>query len=162
MHQLKDTQLNYRIATLNDLATLQQLYVDTIQSVCVNEYSAEERNVWASGINNTERWQEVMHTQYILLAIINEQVAGFATLKAWNYIDFFYVHKDFQRMGIAKGLLSMLEAEAIKHGTKILSSDISKTARPFFEKNGFTALKEQHHQRQHVVLVNYKMEKQLC
>lgn len=153
--------MDFRIATLNDLDELQQLYVDTIDVVCINEYNAEERKVWASGINNKQRWLDVMHTQYILLALVNGQITGFATLKAWNYIDFFYVHKDFQRMGIAKELLYQLEKEAAKHGTKTLSSDISKTARPFFEKHGYSVLKEQHHQRENVILVNYRMEKYL-
>lgn len=153
--------MNFRTATLNDLNELQQLYVDTINAVCANEYNTEERKAWASGINNTERWLDVMCTQYVLLAVMNKQVAGFATLKAWSYIDFFYIHKDFQRMGIAKKLLYQLEEEAMKHGTNVLSSDISKTARPFFEKHGFILLKEQHHPRQGVVLVNYKMEKLL-
>ncbi|MES2690107.1 MAG: GNAT family N-acetyltransferase [Bacteroidota bacterium] len=153
--------MNFRLATLNDLKALQQLYVDTIQAVCADEYNAEERTAWASGINNTARWLEVMNTQYILLATMNGEIAGFATLKNGNYIDFFYVHKNHQRKGIAKELLCRIEGKAINHGVKKLSSDISKTARPFFEKHGFIVLKEQHHPRQGVVLVNYKMEKLL-
>lgn len=153
--------INFRTAILSDMNELQQLYVDTIEHVCASEYNESERKVWASGINNTQRWLDVLNTQYVLLAVVNDTIAGFATLKEGNYIDFFYVHKNFQRMGIAQQLLSRIEQEAAHAGTAVLSSDISKTARAFFEKQGYRVIKEQHHPRENVVLVNYKMEREL-
>ncbi|MHC0443835.1 GNAT family N-acetyltransferase [Flavobacterium sp. 3-218] len=148
-------------ATISDLEEMQQLYVQTIQVVCKNDYNEEQRKVWCSGANNTERWLEVIKTQFVLLAIIENQIAGFGTLKDGNYIDFFYIHKDFQRQGIADKILNELELEARKHNSKIITSDISITAKPFFEKKGFVAKAEQKNIRENVELINYKMEKKL-
>lgn len=78
-----------------------------------------------------------------------------------DYLDFMYVHKDFQRQGIAEILLNALEAEAKRRDTKIITSDISKTARPFFEKKGYVVVNEQENLRAGVVLINYKMKKEL-
>ncbi|MCM0664875.1 GNAT family N-acetyltransferase [Flavobacterium tyrosinilyticum] len=148
-------------ATISDLPEMQELFVQTIQSVCKNDYNPEQIEAWTYGINNKERWLEVIEKQYVLLAVIENKIAGFATLKGGNYIDFFYIHKDFQRQGIADKLLAELELEAQKQHSKMITSDISITAKPFFEKKGFVAKAEQKNIRLNVELINYKMEKQL-
>lgn len=153
--------MNIRKATISDLPEMQELFVQTIQSVCKNDYNPEQIEAWTYGINNKERWLEVIETQYVLLAVIENKIAGFATLKNGNYIDFFYIHKDFQRQGIADKLLAKLELEAQKQHSKMITSDISITAKPFFEKKGFVAKAEQKNIRLNVELINYKMEKQL-
>lgn len=110
------------------------MYAETIQSVCKSDYTPEQIEAWISGVKNKERWIEVIEKQFVLLAIIENQITGFGTLKDGNYIDFFYIHKDFQRQGIADKILNELEIEAKKHHSKIITSDISITAKPFFEK----------------------------
>lgn len=148
-------------ATISDLNEMQELYVDTIKSVCKNDYNPQQIEAWIYGVNNKERWIEVIEKQYVLLAIIENKIAGYGTLKDGNYIDFFYVHKDFQRQGIADKLLIELEMEAKNQHSKIITSDISITARPYFEKKGFVVKAEQKNERLGVELINYKMEKGL-
>lgn len=153
--------MNIRRATLSDLTEMQKMYAETIQSVCKSDYTPEQIEAWISGVKNKERWIEVIEKQFVLLAIIENQITGFGTLKDGNYIDFFYIHKDFQRQGIADKILNELEIEAKKHHSKIITSDISITAKPFFEKKGFTAKAEQKNIRLGVELINFKMEKEL-
>ncbi|WP_294957606.1 GNAT family N-acetyltransferase [uncultured Flavobacterium sp.] len=151
----------FKKATLSDLTEMQKMYAETIQSVCKSDYTPEQIEAWISGVKNKERWIEVIEKQFVLLAIIENQITGFGTLKDGNYIDFFYIHKDFQRQGIADKILNELEIEAKKHHSKIITSDISITAKPFFEKKGFTAKAEQKNIRLGVELINFKMEKEL-
>lgn len=99
-------KISFRKATISDLNEMQQLYTNTIQSVCKNDYNSAQIEAWISGVKNTERWTQVIETQFVLLAIIQDQIVGFGTLKNSNYIDFFYIHKDFQRRGIANKLLT--------------------------------------------------------
>lgn len=150
----------FKKATISDLKEMQQLYIETIQSVCKNDYNPEQIEAWIYGVKNTDRWVEVIETQFVLLAIIENQIAGFGTLKGGNYIDFFYIHKDFQRQGIADKLLIELELEAKNQHSKIITSDISITAKPFFEKKGFITKAEQKNIRLNATLINYKMEKE--
>ena len=151
----------FKKATLSDLTEMQKMYAETIQSVCKSDYTPEQIEAWISSVKNKERWIEVIEKQFVLLAIIENQITGFGTLKDGNYIDFFYIHKDFQRQGIADKILNELEIEAKKHHSKIITSDISITAKPFFEKKGFTAKAEQKNIRLGVELINFKMEKEL-
>ncbi|WP_337968451.1 GNAT family N-acetyltransferase [uncultured Flavobacterium sp.] len=153
--------MNFRIATISDLQEMQQLYIETIQTVCKNDYNPVQIEAWISGVKNINRWTEVIETQFVLLAIMQNQIVGFGTLKNGNYIDFFYIHKDFQRQGIADKILAELELEAQKQHSKIITSDISITAKPFFEKKGFVVKAEQKNIRLGVELINYKMEKDL-
>jgi len=151
----------FKKATISDLKEMQELYTETIKSVCKNDYNPDQIEAWISGVHNTDRWLEVVNTQFVLLAIIQNKIKGFGTLKNGNYIDFFYIHKDFQRQGIADKILTELELEAIKQHSKMLTSDISITAKPFFEKKGFRVKAEQKNIRLGIELINYKMEKKL-
>ncbi len=67
-----------------------------------------------------------------------------------------YVHKDFQGKGIASVLLDHLITRA---GNTEVSSDVSKTARPFFERKGFEVVKENHLEIDGVPISNFKMRK---
>jgi putative acetyltransferase len=151
----------FRTATLYDLDEMKQLYVDAIMQVCKDDYSFEQREQWCSSVHKTSRWVEVVETQFVLIAEIGRQIVGYGTLKNGTYIDFFYVHKDFQGIGIARQLLERIEKQAIVSGSYALTSDISITAKPFFEKNGFRVLTKQENVIGSEVLINYKMKKQL-
>jgi putative acetyltransferase len=158
---MAQNEIILRQATLADLPEMKELFRGTILHVCANEYDAEQRAVWASSSEKTERWENLISEQYVLLAIKDGIIAGFGSLLSGNYLDFMYVHKEYQRQGIADALLSALEAEAIRQKTTVITSDISKTARPFFEKKGYVVVVEQQNPRGDVVLINYKMKKEL-
>lgn len=149
----------FRKAKKSDLPEMQELFIQTIQSICKNDYNPEQINVWVSGAKNTQRWIDVIEKQFVLLAIIEEQIVGFGTLKDSNYIDFFFIHKDFQRQGIAQSILSKLELEVKNQHSKIITSDVSITAKSFFEKNGFFVKAEQKNILKGVEIINYKMQK---
>lgn len=140
---------------------MQELFVQTIQSVCRYDYSPEQIAVWTSSIVNTKRWTDKLVKQHFLIAEIGDKIVGYASLENGEYLDFLYVHKDFQRQGIASKLCAEIEAIAIHQGTTLLTSDVSITARPFFEKKGFKIVAEQVNDIKGVEVVNYKMTKAL-
>ena len=158
---MPQNQTQLRQATIADLPEMKELFRGTIMEVCAAEYDAAQRAVWASSSEKTERWNALINEQYVLLAVKNNVIVGFGSLLNDNYLDFMYVHKGYQRQGVADMLLTAFETEATRLKTTVITSDISKTARPFFEKKGYVVVKEQQNERGNVVLVNYKMEKEL-
>lgn len=144
-----------------DLSELQQLFVDTIETVCKADYNDQQIKVWTSSIENKKRWLEIIEKQFLLVAIEKEKIIGFCSLDNYNFIDLLYVHKDKQGKGIARMLYQDIESEAIKNGQKRLTSDVSITAKPFFENVGFTVLSKQNVVRQEIELTNYKMVKDI-
>lgn len=145
----------------NDLTVLQKLFVDTVTAICSSDYDHQQIEVWTSSVENKHRWDEIITKQFVLVAQDQNKIVGFATLNNGSYIDLLYVHKEHQRQGIAQRLLDDIEAKATRLKHPQLTSDVSKTAKPFFEKNGFKTLEEHKNIRHGVEIINYKMIKQL-
>lgn len=151
--------ISIRHAKLNDLTAIQKMFVDTISTICRDDYSPKQINAWTSSIENTQRWTDKLTSQYFLIAELDNKIVGFASLENNDYLDFLYVHKDHQRQGIASKLYGEIEKEAIKNKALVLRSDVSKTARPFFEKKGFKTLETQSKIMQGVEITYFKMAK---
>ncbi|MBK6265517.1 GNAT family N-acetyltransferase [Marivirga sp. S37H4] len=161
LRQVMNNEITIRPSKLDDLKEMQKLFVDTITTICKADYSTEQINVWTSSIENTQRWTDKLTSQYFLVAELGNQIVGYASLENNNYLDFLYVHSDYQRQGIADKLYDEIEKEAIKRKATALHSDVSKTAKPFFEKKGFRTIAPQINIIQGVEIINYKMARQL-
>ncbi|AZB18211.1 GNAT family N-acetyltransferase [Chryseobacterium indologenes] len=145
----------------NDLDEMKQLFAETITSICKDDYTEEQLEAWRSGAENNERWLKVIHEQFVLVAISEHTIVGFATLDQGNYLDLFFVHKNYQHQGIASQLYEQIENAARKQTERYIRSDVSKTAKSFFEKLGFYVLKEQIAPIKGIALTNFKMQKNL-
>lgn len=155
------SEISIRLAKISDLKEMQKMFVDTISTICKDDYSPEQIKVWTSSIENTQRWTDKLTSQYFLVADLDNKIVGYASLENSNYLDFLYVHKDYQRQGIADKLYTEIEKEAVKRKATVLNSDVSKTARPFFEKKGFKTITQQTNIIKGVEIINYKMSKTL-
>lgn len=157
-------EIAIRKGQLDDLPELKKLFVDTVTVICKTDYGNNQIEAWVSDTKNNlnrQRWQNTLKNQFVLVAQHDNKIVGFATLDNGNYIDFLYVHKDYQRQGIADRLYTDIEKEAKRQQQTILASDVSKTARPFFEKQKFKIIAEQIVNKKGVNLTNYKMTKTL-
>ncbi len=108
-----------------------------------------------------EVWNRSFLEHDTLIAEIDEMIVGFADMDKSGYLDRLYVHKNFQREGIATALLNELERHARKAGVCNFETYASITAKCFFEKHGYIAEAENKVIRNGVMLMNYKMVK-LC
>ncbi len=158
---MEDSTVKLRKANPEDLTDIRRLFTDTIHAVCADDYSPEQISAWAASAGNTRLWEEKVETQYFLIAEIEGDPVGFGSLALDNTIDLLYIHKDYQKKGIATMLCRKLEAEALSRGASVLFSHASITAKPFFEKMGFVSRRRQTQIRQGVEIVNYLMEKKL-
>jgi putative acetyltransferase len=150
-----------RRGQLNDLTELQKIFIDTVKSICITDYNEKQIEAWLSGVKNEKRWRDIILNQIVLVALDQDKIIGFSSLDNLSYIDLLYIHKDYQRLGIAHQLYSLIEKEAKSLGQNKLVSDVSITARGFFEGVGFKVVNEQKVIRQGVELVNFRMTKDL-
>jgi putative acetyltransferase len=72
-----------------------------------------------------------------------------------------FVHKDFEGQGIAGRIYAQLEEKALELNSDYIDSNVSITAKPFFEKMGFRVLAEQNVIRNAVKIMNYRMRKMI-
>lgn len=148
--------------TVNDIPRLKQLYKETVLSVNRKDYTAEEVEDWASCGDSDERWLELISTLHFFIAENEKgQIAGFASLSDNGLLHSLFVHKDAQRKGVASQLYRKVEEHAKQQHIKQVYSEVSKTARPFFEAQGFTVEEEQQRKANKLYLTNYKMSKTL-
>ena len=84
---------------------------------------------------------------------------GIGSLDANGYLDFLYVAPYAQRRGVASLILQHLESEAFRRHETEIRSHVSKTALPFFRKNGFQTISDKVNQLGQERLVNFEMKK---
>ena len=153
------TAIHIRHATLDDLPEIRMLFVTTIRSACTRDYNQQQIAVWTSSVENRERWETALTAQYFLVAERGDKIVGFASLHDGDYLDFLYVHHLYLRQGIANRLYQELEKEWQRLGKPSIVSDVSKTAKPFFNKKGFKVIQQNQRIIKGVKIVNYRMVK---
>jgi len=131
-----------RPANKGDLPSLQTLFVETIRNTCKEDYEEVQIDCWISSVKNTARWEEKISNQYFLVAESDAGIMGFASLEDGTFLHFMYVSKDNLRKGVATKLYEQIEKEAKREGAVFLESDVSITAKAFFQNMGFSQLKE--------------------
>lgn len=140
----------------SDCKFLAQLFYQTVHSVNAKDYTKEQLAAWATGNVNLDEWDKSFLEHLTIVAIENEIIVGFGDIDKTGYLDRLYVHKDYQKQGIASAICDELE-QAVD-GENIITH-VSITAKPFFEQRGYRTVKEQQVIRNGISLTNFVMEK---
>jgi putative acetyltransferase len=145
---------------LEDAKALMDIFYNTIHKVNIKDYNQSQVDAWAPKSNlKLEDWKKRFSRTYPIIATVDEKIVGFAEFKSNGYIDCFYIHHEWIGRGIGKALMEEIFIRAKKNNIKRIFVDVSITAKPFFEKMGFSVLREQIIIRKGVELKNYPMEK---
>ncbi len=99
-------------------------------------------------------WDKSFLEHKTLVAVEKDVIVGFGDIGNTGYLDRLFVHKDYQRHGIATALCDQLEC-----GFDMITTHASITAKPFFESRGYKVIKGQQVERQGIFLTNYVMKK---
>ncbi len=151
-----------RPAMPEDLPAICALFRDTILTVNLQDYTPEEVADWASCGDDIARWHTLFSTLHFLVAMDSAgNLTGYASLRDDGYLHSLFVHKDHQGEGIASALLSAMEDYARRHGIPEITSEVSLTARPFFERRGYQVVKAQKARARRLYLTNFVMSKSL-
>ena len=140
----------------SDCGELAQLFYDTVHTVNANDYTIEQLNVWADGNVNLTQWNQSLSEHFSLVAVENGIIVGFGDIDKTGYLDRLYVHKDYQRQGIAAALCDRLEQKFV---VGQITTHASITAKPFFAHRGYEVIREQQVMRGGILLTNYVMKK---
>ncbi|KAM3094072.1 GNAT family N-acetyltransferase [Phormidesmis sp. 146-35] len=144
-----------------DANQIAQLFHETIREVNVRDYSISQVEAWAPDDLYFRNWAEVCSSRFTFVAEIERTIAGFAELEFNGHIDCFYCHKDYQRCGVGRQLYEAIEQKAVELNLDRLHTEASITAKPFFERMGFSVIKEQQVACRGETFTNYQMEKSL-
>jgi putative acetyltransferase len=160
-YQSKNVPITIRKYKPSDLREMLKLFYDTVHTINAADYTQSQLEVWAPRQPDTERCATALEENCTYVALFEGHIVGFGDITPGGYLDRLYVHKDFQRQGIATALLHKLVEEAIARGIAELSTEASITARPFFEAHGYEYVKEQNKIKSGVAFKNYIMRKRI-
>lgn len=133
--------IKIRKANTDDINQIRQLFYDTITTINKKDYDEKQILAWILGAQNTEAWWKKIHEQHFFVAERDNVIVGFCSITEIGYIDYLYVHKDFQGQGIATALLKAAEQVADEFKLSEIWAEVSITARPFFKSKGFEITK---------------------
>ncbi len=144
----------------SDIPHLRELFRSTVLCVNSKDYTDEECKDWASCGDSTEHWKNLLSKNDFFAALDGVgNIIGFSSMNAEGHLHSLFVHKDWQRKGVGALLLSEAERMATAYGAEKITSEVSITARPFFERRGYRTVKEQKAKANRMYLTNYVMEK---
>ena len=151
-----------RVALQSDTVELKQLFQNTVLAINRRDYSQAEVEDWASCGDNLANIEDMIKTHYFIVAVNQQsEIVGFSSITPQGYLHSMFVHKDFQGKGIATVLLNEIEQYAITNGIVRITSEVSLTARPFFEKRGYIVEEKQKRKANQLSLTNFWMAKQM-
>ena len=154
----------YRIRRLaeSDIPQMRELFRSTVLCVNSRDYSDDECEDWASCGDSAEHWKDLLSENDFFAALDGGgNIIGFSSMNAGGHLHSLFVHKDRQGKGVGTRLLAEAERLAMEYGAEKITSEVSITARPFFERHGYRTVKEQKAKANRMYLTNFVMEK-LC
>lgn len=140
----------------SDCESIARLFYETVHEINAKDYTKEQLNAWAGERIDLKQWDASFLKHHSFVAVEHEMLVGFGDMDQHGYLERLFVHKDYQRKGIATAICDRLEG-IIGEGKIITHASI--TAKPFFEKRGYRVVKQQQVQRQGISLINYIMVK---
>ncbi|MCC4784409.1 GNAT family N-acetyltransferase [Vibrio splendidus] len=143
----------------NDNKALWEIYFHTVRNINVRDYSQEQVEAWAPSDFDSELWQKCLHRIQPFVAEFDGRVVGYTDLQPNGLIDHFFCHHEYQGKGVGRALMEHVFQIGSVRGVSRYFSEVSITARPFYEHLGFTVVNEQEVEMRGVKLTNYVMEK---
>lgn len=148
----------YESKDCNDIINL---FYNTVHTINAKDYTKDELDAWAPKDLDLSLWDKSFLNNYTIVFILDNTIVGFGDINEDGYLDRLYVHKDYQRRGIAKEIVNNLECYVEELGVNTITTEASITAKPFFEKMGYKIIKEQQVERRGQYLTNYIMQKRI-
>ena len=140
----------------SDCTPMAALFYQTVHSVNAQDYTQAQLNAWATGAVDLAKWDASFRKHKTVVAVEDSVIVGFGDMDSSGYLDRLYVHRDFQRRGIASAICDVLEHSV---EGKNITTHASITAKPFFLHRGYRVVKEQEVVRRGIALTNFVMEK---
>jgi len=122
-----------------DAATLAALFRESVDELAADDYDEAQRDAWASKVDDEEAFGALLAGELTIVALVEGDIAGFASLKDNNLFDMLYVRPEMARRGVGSALADAIEKLAAGRGTKTLTVDASDAARDFFAARGYVA-----------------------
>jgi len=145
----------------SDAPVLSALYEASVRALGASDYSPAQVEAWASLTPSAEALAGHMSDGRMRLVAMMGDIAGFIDVEDDGHIDLLYVSPAAARLGVAQGLLEAAEALAGLNGLNRLFAEASETARPLFDRLGYSIVARRDFEVVGVPIHNWAVEKVL-
>ncbi|WP_332400660.1 GNAT family N-acetyltransferase [Vibrio metschnikovii] len=143
----------------SDALDLWAIFYHTVRNVNLRDYSQAQVEAWAPDDFSSEIWQRKMNLLSPFVAEIDGKIVGYSDLQENGLIDHFFCHHEYQGQGVGRQLMEHVLRMGELQGITRFYSEVSITARPFYERFGFNVIQEQTIEVRGQKLCNFVMEK---
>jgi len=154
-------ELSVRPYQSSDAAALSALYEASVRGLGARDYAPAQIEAWASLAPSADDLDGRMADGRSRLVAVTKDIAGFIDMEVDGHIDLLYVAPDATGLGVARTLLETAEALAPLSGARRLYAEASETARPVFERLGFSVIARRDFEVAGVPIHNWAVEKTL-
>lgn len=88
----------------SDCEIMAKLFYQTVHNVNAKDYTKEQLDAWATGNVNLKEWDKSFSEHFTIVAVKNGIIVGFGDIDKNGFLDKLYVHKDYQRQGVASAI----------------------------------------------------------
>jgi putative acetyltransferase len=120
-----------------DVPLLAQIFRASVEELGVEDYSDAQIEAWAEAVDDEAAFAKSLSEQLTLIALLDGEPVGFASLKGNDKIEMLYVHPAAAGQGAATMLIDALEKLARGRGVTKLTVDASDTSEGFFKSRGY-------------------------
>jgi putative acetyltransferase len=121
----------------SDAPGLAVIFQSAVEELTADDYTEAQRAAWASQADDEAAFAARLASGLTLVATLEGEPAGFATLQENLLVDLLYVHPDAVGQGVATALCDALEKLAAARGAGELKVDASDNAEGFFTRRGY-------------------------
>ena len=143
-------------------AVLRQVFMSSVHGLARGFYSKAQLAAWAPSAYDERQWAEKIAALRPFVAVLDDQLAGYADLQASGCIDHFFVSGPCADRGVGSALMTHLHEAAAARAIPLLHAHVSLAAESFFSRKGFEVSRRQAIRVNGETLANALMVKRLA
>ena len=144
-----------------DEAALFRVYFSSIHEIASRDYTRDQVDAWAPFDLDPGLWRERVRKIDPFVVLEGLEIVGYADVQPSGYIDHFFVAGGHGGKGVGSLLMRRIHEEASTLKLAELTSDVSRTAQPFFLRHGFVVVEQRRPLRRGVAIPNALLRKSL-
>ncbi|MCL4746791.1 MAG: GNAT family N-acetyltransferase [Burkholderiaceae bacterium] len=143
-------------------AALHAVFHSAVHRLACRDYTPEQLDAWAPSNRDPDEWARRIAQIRPFVVETAGEIVGYADLQPDGYINHFFVSGAHARRGVGTLMIEHILRLAGERALAALSSDVSRTAQPLFERFGFRVVEQRFPVVGGVTLCNALMRKDLA
>ena len=120
-----------------DEPALRAVFGSAIHEVAIRDYTQAQVDAWAPRVFDAALWAQRMQGIAPFVVERDGEIVAYADVQPSGYIDHFFVAARAGKLGIGGMLMRRIHERASELGIAELTSEVSRTAQPFYRHFGF-------------------------